>query len=387
MSDIPPEITTVNSNENEQSSVESNAMGSSNADSRNSGPETQAPVASAKSKPQKPRHKWKYALQAQVENEAKTELIMTFPFLNDDNDQDYLFSKYLLANAPYKKDYSNKGSAWTGFCKFMATVVDRKGTYPFLHMAESTAKARFKKYVELSKTWSDKNGDRPSAFLDDTAFPDWVEFENSTYDFAAKDDGLKYALKIRNHIIEMCEECISMDLENERISKEAQEREASELAGVSLLKQRAIGRIKGMEAMQVLITSDDDEIANAKMSPDAEVADAKITPDARAGRKARSSQKSFASSKKTSPPDDTGMNSFLVKYEAARKEKEDSKKALREAREKRKLDELMVKRMQAESEKERNDAHNNLLNQLMSTQSMLMNQLLNVKKDEEPKQV
>ena len=375
MSSIPPpEITLVNSTD-ERSSVGSDgapsaAMVSSavTAPSAAAGNMSSAPLATTR---QKTRHKWKYAIQAQIENASKTELIMTFPFLNDDNDQDFLFSKYLLANGPYKKEYTNKGSAWTGFCKFMTTIPDRNGVFPFLHMAESTAKARFKKYVELSKTWSDKNGDRPSAFLDDKSFPDWVDFENSGYTFGNEDDGLNYAMKIRNHIIEMCEECISMEVENERISKEAQEKEASEVAGVAILKQHAIGRIRNMEEMKVWTSTDD------------EISDIQTSETGKTGR--RGSNKRTSGGFRKNPPDDTGINSYLMNYEAAKKAKDEEKKAYRAAREKRKLEELELKRAQAESEKQRNDAQNDLIAQLMNSQNLMMQHFMSSgkKNDEE----
>lgn len=141
-------------------------------------------------KVKKPRHKWNYALQAQVENKDKTELVMDYPFLNDENDQDFLFSKYLLANAPYRSEYSSKGDGWNTFCNFMSNVKDRHGMYPFKNMAQSTAKARYKKYLELcSTTWSDENGDTPAMFLNDDEFRSWDSFEESNYSIDQVDDG------------------------------------------------------------------------------------------------------------------------------------------------------------------------------------------------------
>lgn len=53
-------------------------------------------------------HHWQFMIVDQVENKSK-EVVIDYPFLDDENGQDYLFTKHLLIEAPYKVGLKVKG--------------------------------------------------------------------------------------------------------------------------------------------------------------------------------------------------------------------------------------------------------------------------------------
>jgi hypothetical protein len=68
----------------------------------------------------------------------------SFPFLNDDNEQDYLFSLYLVSYNP-KTD-----SAWAFLTREMQQLVGMDNTTkPFQHVDEESLRLRAKKYEDV----------------------------------------------------------------------------------------------------------------------------------------------------------------------------------------------------------------------------------------------
>jgi hypothetical protein len=299
--------------------------------------------ATTTKKSKQKRHHWQFLIVDQVENSAQ-ELVIDYPFLNDDNDQDYLFSKHLLIDAPYKAGHKAKGAdapaagskpkkgvAWKNFCSKMAKIKDRKGNLPFVYMVESTAKKRLSDYLSLCPKWEDKTGDNLPLeaaevfpFLDDEKYPSL----NREIECSRGEDGLNYSVKIRNNVLQIAEDHYNMNEAINESALEAQKKEAIEVVSVKIIKDHALGTIRAKQVRsQEFFMTDDSNIneANEVFSP---------------SDKSHQLKKSLGSTKKKNPTDQEDFVNLLKAMEEDKKQSDAAKLEHMKNREKRKADQL-----------------------------------------------
>jgi hypothetical protein len=93
---------------------------------------------------------WHYKTKEQSGNPGSERFRITYPFLDDNNEQDYLFSTLLQAEAPYAGRFGSIGRAWDDFTNKLVLTEAKDGSFPFEGIAQNTAKARLQKYKELA---------------------------------------------------------------------------------------------------------------------------------------------------------------------------------------------------------------------------------------------
>jgi len=148
---------------------------------------TKTTAACDNDKPKKFR--WSYEIRDQKSN-SKGETVLVYPFLDDKNDEDYLFVASLLVHQPWAARYKKKGSAWKKLHAELSGQQARDGSYPFLKIAESTLHNRFIQYRSLEKDWCDKTGPRiglEEAEEDDTVYDDNTDTGHRTYSQIIRD--------------------------------------------------------------------------------------------------------------------------------------------------------------------------------------------------------
>jgi len=179
------------------------------------------------------KFRWSYEiLDQQLNDKGETELV--YPFLNDNNDEDYLFLASLLAHHPWAAKYGKKDVTWKALVAELAGQRDRNGKYPFATVAVSTLQNRFSKHKSLEQQWLDKTGakTREEAEEDDTLYDDNDRGHRS------------YSQIIRDGVLSVIEQA-SKDEENKEKEKEAElQKEHAEQGQVEILKAAALGRLK-----------------------------------------------------------------------------------------------------------------------------------------------
>jgi hypothetical protein len=195
-----------------------------------------------------PRHSWKYKIKVQVVNGTGGSGL-DYPFLHDNNAQDYMFSNALLVDAPFAQVDKN---AWADFAEKLVLVTDKNGEYPFLHLKEGSAKSRFNEYKKIVDIYSDKNG--PGIDLDD-----W-NVDNNRRDKI--DDGKEYQTKIYQGIVNVIDEYDSLVQEKEAKAAQSKADQELEASCVEQIKSRALGKIMNPNLFEIPSSSSSDREMN-----------------------------------------------------------------------------------------------------------------------------
>jgi hypothetical protein len=167
------------------------------------------------------RFRWLKKVRVQRCDPYTGVLVVVYPFLDNENEQDYHFSKALFDQKPYKAPYSQKAKAWEAFYASITQIHATDGSLPFLHLTEKTARSRFLEYQKLHEPWCEKTGAKDANHKEDDS------------------DGNKGGLanEIRRTVLKILEDITDAKKQQEAISTKA----ALEASHVQELKARALG--------------------------------------------------------------------------------------------------------------------------------------------------
>ena len=99
------------------------------------------------------RFKWGFRIKGNAGSAEK------YPFVDDTNVKDYIFSKRLLIDTPFiGKDNSDKKRKWERLEALLLEHCDDQNQQIFPGISVETMKNRLKRYVTLTQYWLDKDG-------------------------------------------------------------------------------------------------------------------------------------------------------------------------------------------------------------------------------------
>jgi hypothetical protein len=114
--------------------------------------------AKAKTTPATTRFRWSKKVKTQVVDVESGSIKIMYPFLDDTNELDYLYSRELKRLAPHRAAYSEKTNAWEGFNKCLIELRASDGSFPFIGISVKTARSRLSDYEKLYEAWCEKTG-------------------------------------------------------------------------------------------------------------------------------------------------------------------------------------------------------------------------------------
>jgi hypothetical protein len=106
----------------------------------------------------KSKFKFEYKLKAEVYDVVSKSHTIVYPFLSDNNVQDYILSTLLLVHAPYKATHGHMANVWKEFTAIANAEQAPDGTIPLFGIKTATIRARLAGYRELVLYWIAKNG-------------------------------------------------------------------------------------------------------------------------------------------------------------------------------------------------------------------------------------
>ena len=175
---------------------------------------------------------------------------MSYPFLNDRNEQDYLFTQLLCAQAPHCASHGNLGQEWKKFNKQLKETKSVDGTsYPFANIGENTARTRLTQFQEIMTYRIDKIGARkaPSLWSNDEDEDQDNDIEPQVHNCTAT-RGI--AANIRANLEMIFEDLDNIENEKVRLTEEAQQKEWAEKGQVDDVKASALGHLHAVMAFR-----------------------------------------------------------------------------------------------------------------------------------------
>lgn len=166
--------------------------------------------------PRAKRFRWQYKTTEMCFNPISKSYDRIYPFLDDNNEHDFLFTQLLLSEAPDRVGYGNKVKVWIDFNNKMMECKASDGSFPFKHIGKATAHSRYTKYQEVVLFWTDKTtGARqvPALKADGIAFS---SEDDDEYDVSTGVGSREIAKQIRDAIIEIFESKSIADAEREK---------------------------------------------------------------------------------------------------------------------------------------------------------------------------
>jgi hypothetical protein len=137
---------------------------------------------------------------------ATAQVKLLYNFIHDENEEDLIFIRMLLARRPWEASANQVTNTWQAFTDAIRMQQDSKGNYPFQNIAAKTLRSRYNAYFGLEQYWTEKVdplGDDNAANQGDGAKPSPAQeirqgiddlFEmvrNFTDARAAEKDGMK----------------------------------------------------------------------------------------------------------------------------------------------------------------------------------------------------
>jgi len=81
---------------------------------------------------------------------------LIYNFIHDENEEDLLFIRLLLARRPWEAQSNQVTNTWQAFTEAIRVQQDSKGNFPFQHIAPKTIRSRYNAYLGLEQYWAEK---------------------------------------------------------------------------------------------------------------------------------------------------------------------------------------------------------------------------------------
>lgn len=210
-----------------------------------------------------PKFTWKYKITEMCYNPVSKAMEKSYPFLDDKNEQDFLFTQLLLAEAPYSAAYGNVKNKWRDFNAKLKQKEASDGSFPFNHIGENTAKSRFTKFQEVFSYWTDKTGARqvPSLNADEIATSDEDDTE---YDVSTGVGSRGIAKQIRDAIMDIMDTLEKVEDEKTRATEAAIQQDWAEKGQVEELKASALGQFQNRADFPALDVSGSSHLGSSR---------------------------------------------------------------------------------------------------------------------------
>lgn len=99
---------------------------------------------------------------------------LLYNFIHDENEEDLIFIRMLLARRPWEASSNQVTNTWQAFTDAIRMQQDSKGNYPFQNIATKTLRSRYNAYLALEQYWTEKvdpEGDDNARNSDDQNAP------------------------------------------------------------------------------------------------------------------------------------------------------------------------------------------------------------------------
>jgi hypothetical protein len=169
----------------------------------------------------------------------------SYPFLDDENNEDWLLLSLLNEHQPFKALHGEKGAIWDEFVETVHLSQSFDGTEPLANVRTDMIRQRFKKYIRLCEIWQND--------------PD---FSDSLTDYSSSDSSAsetprekkaplrgQYSVKdqIKNMVLGLFDEVGTWQAEQEAAKLHEARNAELERKGTVELKQATLGKIKGYQ--------------------------------------------------------------------------------------------------------------------------------------------
>lgn len=81
---------------------------------------------------------------------------MVYNFLHDENEEDLIFIRMLIARRPWEAPSNQVTNTWQAFADAIRIQQDSKGNHPFKNIALKTLRSRYTAYLALEQYWTEK---------------------------------------------------------------------------------------------------------------------------------------------------------------------------------------------------------------------------------------
>lgn len=84
------------------------------------------------------------------------QLKLIYNFIHDENEEDLIFIRLLLARRPWEAPSNQVTNTWQAFTEEIRIQKDSKGNFPFQNIASKTVRSRYNAYLGLEQYWTEK---------------------------------------------------------------------------------------------------------------------------------------------------------------------------------------------------------------------------------------
>jgi hypothetical protein len=291
------------------------------------------------------------------------QLKVIYNFVHDDNEEDLIFIRMLLARRPWEAPSNQVTNTWQAFTDAIRTQQDSKGTYPFKNIALKTLRSRFTAYLALEQYWTEK-----------------VDPDDTSQD---EGDTRSASNEIRNGINDLFEMVRNFNESKMAAKDEQKEKEWTEKGQVEEMKARALLHLDGaldsvVAASKSNLTRfvDDGRSANRADTPSTCTDDnwsRTGTPDNQ-NQTVTPSRRPTTSNRKGSQTSILELEKVQRNFQEMKEKKLESRIEIQKEREKRKLQEAETARMEQENTRMRLEMQNSQFQASILMQQQLMQQ-------------
>lgn len=293
---------------------------------------------------------------------------MIYNFLHDENEEDLIFIRMLLARRPWEAPSNQVTNTWQSFTEAMRGQKDSKGNFPFKNIALKTLRSRFTAYLGLEQYWaekvdpddSDDEGDQPR--LPSNEIRNGI---NDLFEMIRNYNGSKMAAKDEQKAKEWTER----GQVDEMKARALLHLDSAFDGVVSSTKTSILSRLSDEDQIQRDETggaSTDDGTSHTGTPTDTQ--NPTVTPSRRQG----------SSSARKGSPSLFELEKIQKNYQQMKEKREQNRLEIQREREKRKLQEAETAKMEQENTRLRLEMQNSQFQANITMQQQMMQQQQNL---------
>jgi hypothetical protein len=191
----------------------------------------------------KPRFHFKFKLYDEHYDLIDQTHTYVYPFLHDENNEDWLLLTLLIEQQPFKASHGEIRAIWNDFAEIARSSESFDGTKPLENVRTKMIRQRYEDYMALSKIW----GKDPNFSDSITVYSmsDSSGSGTSSTEMKAPLHG-KYCVRdqIKNMTFELFDEVGALEAKQEATKLQEERNVELERKGTVELKQAALGKIK-----------------------------------------------------------------------------------------------------------------------------------------------